>query len=101
MKAYFIDLDNIYAHLLPKDEEAFEHYEEISKINPRLINEIKYREQWFELERAAEMKKTFAKVKCPKPISHALPLQELQSVFMSENNKQLVVGLLLMQHLLQ
>jgi len=31
VKAYFIDLDNIYAHLLPKDEEAFEHYEEISK----------------------------------------------------------------------
>lgn len=31
VKADFIDLDNIYAHLLPKDEEAFEHYEEISK----------------------------------------------------------------------
>eukprot|EP01018_Ginkgo_biloba_P036677 Gb_33812 [translate_table: standard] len=31
VKANFIDLDNIYAHLLPKDEEALEHYEEFSK----------------------------------------------------------------------
>ncbi|XP_057851341.2 THO complex subunit 2 isoform X2 [Cryptomeria japonica] len=31
VKADFIELDNIYLHLLPKDEEAFEHYEEFSK----------------------------------------------------------------------
>lgn len=27
VKADFIDLDSLYAHLLPKDEEAFEHYD--------------------------------------------------------------------------
>ncbi|KAH7656619.1 THO complex subunitTHOC2 N-terminal protein [Dioscorea alata] len=40
VKAEFIDLDNIYAHLLPNDNEAFEHYstylakrfEEVNKI---------------------------------------------------------------------
>lgn len=58
------------------------------------ILSYEYREQWLQLERAAEMKKSFAKVKFPKPISHASS-QELQSVFMSENNRQLVEGLLL------
>lgn len=54
-----------------------------------------YREQWLELERAAEIKKSFVKVNCPKPISRALPSREIQSVFMSESNRQLVEGLLL------
>lgn len=27
VKAKFVDLDNIYVHLLPKDDEAFEHYD--------------------------------------------------------------------------
>ncbi|BBM99302.1 THO complex subunit 2 [Marchantia polymorpha subsp. ruderalis] len=31
IKEDFIDLDSIYAHLLPKDEDALEQYEEISK----------------------------------------------------------------------
>ncbi|XP_022991162.1 THO complex subunit 2-like isoform X1 [Cucurbita maxima] len=30
VKEKFIDLDSIYAHLLPKEEEAFEHYESFS-----------------------------------------------------------------------
>ncbi|KAF6168558.1 hypothetical protein GIB67_005170 [Kingdonia uniflora] len=30
VKADFINLDSIYAHLLPKDEEAFEHYDAFS-----------------------------------------------------------------------
>ncbi|XWS34347.1 hypothetical protein CRYUN_Cryun21dG0031800 [Craigia yunnanensis] len=30
VKEEFIDLDNIYAHLLPKDDEAFEHYNSFS-----------------------------------------------------------------------
>ncbi|XP_010271209.1 PREDICTED: THO complex subunit 2 isoform X2 [Nelumbo nucifera] len=30
VKAEFIDLDSIYAHLLPKDDEAFEHYNAFS-----------------------------------------------------------------------
>ncbi|PIA63730.1 hypothetical protein AQUCO_00201224v1 [Aquilegia coerulea] len=30
VKADFIDLDSIYAHLLPKEEEAFEHYDVFS-----------------------------------------------------------------------
>ncbi|XP_024534234.1 THO complex subunit 2 [Selaginella moellendorffii] len=40
VKADFVDLDSIYAHLTPKDEEAFEQYEEILKRRMEEANRI-------------------------------------------------------------
>ncbi|XP_057836975.1 DExH-box ATP-dependent RNA helicase DExH1 isoform X1 [Cryptomeria japonica] len=53
-----------------------------------------YRQQWFDLEKSAEKKKTVVSTMAPKSKSRPFPMQELQSVFMSENNRQLVEGLL-------
>lgn len=52
-----------------------------------------YRGQWVELEKYAEMKRSSAKPTVSKPRSRLT--QELQSVYMSENNRQLVEGLLI------
>ncbi|KAH9331105.1 hypothetical protein KI387_003213, partial [Taxus chinensis] len=54
-----------------------------------------YRQQWLELEKTAEKKKISVNTTVPKPRSRPFPVQELQSVFMSENNRQLVEGLLI------
>ncbi|XP_068661475.1 THO complex subunit 2-like isoform X2 [Aristolochia californica] len=40
VKSDFIDLDSIYAHLLPKDDEAFEHYEAFSAKRFDEVNKI-------------------------------------------------------------
>ncbi|XP_068660653.1 THO complex subunit 2-like isoform X2 [Aristolochia californica] len=40
VKSDFIDLDSIYAHLLPKDDEAFEHYEAFSAKQFDEVNKI-------------------------------------------------------------